>query len=92
MFEWLTQTDTNDLAVYGTGLATFIASGIVAWRGVLKGKPTSEAAMKAIAGASCSAPALSSDLGQIKRDIQSLHRKMDKLDDIAVRLEDRSRR
>jgi hypothetical protein len=92
MFEWLTQTSQGDLVVLFGAIGAAAAAAIAGWRGVVKGKPTSHAALHTVAAANCSAPLLSLDLSSIKAELTTIHVKMDKMDDILVRLEDRTRR
>lgn len=100
MFEFLVKLlSSPDTIVLGTGLGLLVGGAAVAYQGIVKGKATSATTAQAIVAASCMAPVLEREIskmrgevGEIRREVERNRNKIDEMQDILVRIEDRTRR
>lgn len=83
---------SENFAILATGLATLFAAVGAAVMGARRGKPTETAIAAAAEQVVCSGPAISAEIGGIKRRLSDIEETVEDSRDILIRIEDRTRR
>lgn len=101
MFDWQQFLDSETvqrLILLGTGFGVAVGAFWAALRGIAHGRPTSSAALAAIANANCQARDLGpvfervrADVAEVREDVAEVRKDIEQIHDLLIRIEDRTR-
>lgn len=91
MLAWLNSLTEQQIVTYATPIGVALAGVLAVWRGYLSGKPTSSAALAAVAAANCRVLDVAPQIAANAKELAELRKDLDDIHTLLIRIEDRTR-